>query len=273
MFEDHFASWNTLITCLRQQTRHQTPPTTSANHTEVTCPMTASRELSGSNDQEMAEQQTQPGLSQEEQEAHDLETKGYCITNWKQLCSTAEAAKAKRKAYKAAKAKRKAYKAERQQKAKQRNAFHKRNDNDKDRIIQAKSFEIQDLCARLNGINQKHQLEIERITKFRDTEIRNLRELVRDKNELIEEYGCVDKAVIKIEHTAELESRDQMQAMLLVDLRELCQVYDEEVEVMKETIDRQGKCAPVPTSLISGLLTLLFQLFLPTTPPSTSKAP
>lgn len=202
--------------------------------------MNDNRELSGSDDQEMAEQQAQPSLSQEEQEAHDLETKGYCITNWKQLCSTAEAAKAKRKAYKA----------ERQQKAKQRNAFHKRNDNDKDRIIQAKSFEIQDLCARLNGINQKHQLEIERTTKCRDTEFRNLRELVRNKNELIEEYGCVEKAVMQREHTAELESRDQMQAMLLVDLRELCQVYDEEVEMMEETIDRQGKCAPLPASLI-----------------------
>lgn len=35
-----------------------------------------------------------------------------------------------------------------------------------------------------------------------------------------------------------------MQAMLLVDLRDLCQVYDEEVEVLKETIDRQGKLRP-----------------------------
>jgi hypothetical protein len=32
-----------------------------------------------------------------------------------------------------------------------------------------------------------------------------------------------------------------MQAILLVDLRELCQVYDEEIAMLKGTIDRQGK--------------------------------
>ena len=182
--------------------------------------MTDSKEVSGSDDQEMAEQQPQPGPSREGQEAHDLETKGFCIVNWRKICGTAEAAKDKRKAYTS----------QRQEKAKQRNAFHSRNN--KDRIIQAKSYEIQDLCARINGMNQKHREEMERVRKFSDRRIKELSEEVRDGNRLI------------AEQETDLESRDMMQAILIVDLRELCQVYDEEIALLKETIDRQGKCTP-----------------------------
>jgi hypothetical protein len=195
---------------------------------EVTCPTVASNQPSTSKDQEISEQQDlynspQQALSQEDQVSHDLETKGYSLISWKQLCtSTGEAAKAKRKQYKS----------ERQQKQQRRNAFHHRN---KDRIIQQKSSEIQDLITRMSGMKKNHKLKIDRITQQTDRYLKMSKERIQG---------------LKEEHTAELESRDQMQAILLVDLRELCQVYDEEIAVLKATIDRQGKCTSSPTLIL-----------------------
>ena len=171
----------------------------------------------------------QPGPSLTDRESHDLETQGYTILSLTQLCNTAEAAKAKRKAYKS----------ERQKKAEKRNAFHTRNN--KDCIIQAKSFEIQDLCARLNGIQQKHKEEMERVTKVKDMRIAAQGEKIRQANMLIQECEDLMEEGKRV-HAVELESRDVMQALLLVDLRELTKVYDEEIEVLKRMVDRQGKC-------------------------------
>ncbi|KAI4841067.1 hypothetical protein E4T44_07867 [Aureobasidium sp. EXF-8845] len=184
-------------------------PPTFSNHMEVTCPTAASDQPSTGKDQEMSEQQDlchspQQALSQEDRVSHDLETKGYSLLSWKQLCcSTGEAAKAKRKQYKS----------ERQQKQQRCNAFHHRN---KDRIIQQKSFEIQDLVTRMSEMKKNHKKEIDRITQQTDFYLKMSKERMQG---------------LKEEHTAELEGRDQMQAILLVDLRELCQVYDEEISV------------------------------------------
>lgn len=229
---------------------------------EVTCPTAGRSEPPASHDQEMSGSSNppQPGLSQAEQEAHDLETNGYTILSLTQLCSTAEAAKAKRKAYKS----------ERQKKQEKRTAYHNRNSSNKDRIIQAKSFEIQDLCARLNGIQQKHKEEMERVTKVKDMRIAAQGERIRQANMLIQECEDLMEEGKRV-HAVELESRDVMQAILLVDLRELVQVYDEEVEALKKTIDLQGKCTcpPLPALLFPHSLTT-FQLFLPITRPSTA---
>jgi hypothetical protein len=193
---------------------------------EVACPTAASNEASTSKDQDMSEQQgscnpSQQTLTQDEQVSHDLETKGCSLISWKQLCcSTGEAAKAKRKQYKS----------ERQQKQQRRNEYHHRN---KDRIIQQKSFEIQDLVTRINEMKRNRKQEIDHITQQKDRQIEIIRQNLGGRIAALHE-----------ECTAELESRDQMQAILLVDLRELCQVYDEEIEVLKATIDRQRKCAP-----------------------------
>lgn len=214
---------------------------------EVTCPTAGS-----SHDQEMTGQQQQgsinsprPGPSltdRETREAHDLSTNGYTILSLTQLCSAAEAAKAKRKAYKS----------ERQKKAEKRSAFHARNN--KDRIIQAKSFEIEDLCARietlkeeirdlrasLSGIEADHRQEIELMTEMKDIKIQMLQVEIEEGESLVAECKR-EKKEMKREHAAELEGRDLMQAILLVDLRELVQVYDEEIEVLRRAIDRQGK--------------------------------
>jgi hypothetical protein len=215
----------------------ETPPT-SIDHMEVTCPTAASNQPSTGKYQEMSEQQDlynspQQALSQEDQVSHDLETKGYSLIGWKQLCcSTGEAAKAKRKQYKS----------ERQQKQQRRNAFHHRN---QDRIIQQKSFEIQDLVTRISDLERGHKLEIEAKIQQRDLRIRIQSQKIKDDGNII-----ASLKLEKEEMAAELESRDQMQAILLVDLRELCQVYDEEIQVLKATIDRQGKCTSSPTLIL-----------------------
>ncbi|KEQ73433.1 hypothetical protein M436DRAFT_46112, partial [Aureobasidium namibiae CBS 147.97] len=126
---------------------------------------------------------------------------GYTILSLTQLCSAAEAAKAKRKAYKS----------ERKKQADKRNAFHARNNKD----------------------------QMERVTKLKDIRIEALRERVREADTSIQEFEDMVEEMRR-EDAAELESRDAMQAILLVDLRELTQVYDEEVEVLKRTIDRQA---------------------------------
>ncbi|KAI4742229.1 hypothetical protein E4T50_07376 [Aureobasidium sp. EXF-12298] len=182
-------------------------------------PVLDNDKLSASHDLEMAEQQevddlVRQGMSQEEQEAYDLETKGYCITSWKQVCSAGEVAKARRE------------RAERQQQKKDKNvASYNRNN---ERVIQKKSCEIQDLCARINQLKRDNQLEIEK---------KNLE--IQSQYLKISELNTTQKEM-KREHQAELESLEQMQALLLADLREWCQVNDEEVEALKETIDRQA---------------------------------
>jgi hypothetical protein len=84
-------------------------------------------------------------------------------------------------------------------------------------------------------MKKNHKLKIDRITQQTDRYLKMSKERIQG---------------LKEEHTAELESRDQMQAILLVDLRELCQVYDEEIAVLKATIDRQGKCTSSPTLIL-----------------------
>jgi hypothetical protein len=190
---------------------------------EVTCSTAISH------DQNMSEPKVLSNLSQQDlshsdQVSHDLETKGYSLISWKQLCcSTGEAAKAKRKQYKS----------ERQQKQQRRNAYHHRN---KDRIIQQKSFEIQDLVTRISDLKRGHKLEMEAKMQQRDFRIKTQSQKIKDDGKFITSLKRE-----KEEMTAELESRDQMQVILLVDLRELCQVYDEEIAMLKGTIDRQGK--------------------------------
>ncbi|KAG9638364.1 hypothetical protein KCU64_g13836, partial [Aureobasidium melanogenum] len=186
--------------------------------------------LPTSNDLEMAEQQevgnlVQQGMSQEEQEAHDLETKGYCITSWKQVCSAGEVAEARRE------------RAERQQQKKDKNlASYNRNN---ERVIQKKSCEIQNLCARINQLKRDNQQEIQRITQDKQREIEKKNLEIQSQYLKISELNATQKEM-KREHQAELESLEQMQALLLADLREWCQVNDEEVEALKETIDRQA---------------------------------
>jgi len=92
---------------------------------------------------------------------------------------------------------------------------------------------------------------MERVTKLKDIRIETLRERIREADTLIQEFEDMVEEMRR-EHAADLESRDVMQAILLVDLRELTQVYDEEVEVLKRTIDRQGKLCP-PLRLSSAL--------------------
>ena len=210
----------------------------------------------------------QPGPSLTDRESHDLETQGYTILSLTQLCNTAEAAKAKRKAYKS----------ERQKKAEKRNAFHTRNN--KDRIIQAKSFEIEDLCARieglkeeirelrarLSGIEEEHQQEIELMTEMKELKIQMLQVEIDEAKSLVASYKR-EKKEMKREHAAELEGRDVMQAVLLADLGELVQVYDEEVEALKKTIDRQGKCTRRPFTCFA--LTSLAD-YIPAFPPEYS---
>jgi hypothetical protein len=221
----------TIITCLRQQIRLSDTPPTSIDDTEVTCPTAASNQPSTNKNQEMSEQQDlynppQQALSQEDRVSYDLETKGYSLISWKQLCcSTSEVAKAKRKQYKS----------ERQQKQQRLNAFHHRN---KDRIIQQKSSEIQDLVTRISDLKRGHKLEMEAKMQQRDFRIKIQSQKIKALERESEE------------HTAELESRDQMQVILLVDLRELCQVYDEEIQVLKATIDHQGKYTSSPTLIL-----------------------
>jgi hypothetical protein len=191
--------------------------TSSTNHMELTYLMASI------NDQEMSSQPDfcTPGPSQEEQEAHNLEPKGYTLISWKQLISTGEAAKAKRAKYKS----------ERQQKQEKRNAFHNRNN--KERIIQQKGIEIQELCVKVSGMRERHREEMEVLMQQKEQSEMESRERIKELKE--------DKEEMKREHTVEIESRDQMQAILLVDLRELCQVYDKEVEMLRRTINRQGR--------------------------------
>lgn len=224
---------------------------------EVTCP------TAGRHDQEMTGQQQQgpinppqSGPSLTDREAHDLSTNGYTILSLQHLCNTASAAKAKRKAYKS----------ERQKKQEKRNAFHARNN--KDRIIQAKSFEIEDLCARieglkeeirdlrsrLDGVEEEHRQEIELMTEMKDIKIQLLQVDIEKGESMLAQYKREQKEM-KREHAAELESRDAMQAVLLVDFRELTQVYDEEIELLRRTIDRQGKCTHPSTCLALTPLT------------------
>jgi hypothetical protein len=225
---------------------------------EINCPM------ADMNDQAMSSQPDlctplQQGLCQEEQEAHDLEPRGYTLISWKQLISTGEAARAKRAKYKS----------DRQQKQEKRNAFHNRNNQE--RVIQQKSIEIQELCVKIAGMKERHRAEMEVLVQQKEmSEMQSrerIRELREDKEELKEK-----KEEMKREHTAELESRDQMQAILLVDIRELCQVYDEEVEMLRRTIDRQGKYTP-STAFAHTFLTNNNQPFHQTTPPSTIYPP
>jgi DNA repair exonuclease SbcCD ATPase subunit len=231
---------------------------------EINCPM------ADMNDQEMSSQPDlctplQQGLCQEEQEAHDLEPRGYTLISWRQLISTGEAARAKRAKYKS----------DRQQKQEKRNAFHDRNN--KERIIQQKSIEIQELCVKIAGMKERHRAEMEVLVQQKEMSemlsrerIKELREEKEEMKQDMEELK-EEKEEMRREHTAELESRDQMQAILLVDLRELCQVYDEEVEMLRRTIDRQGKFL-YPFFFHQTLLTVS-QLFHQTTPPSTIHPP
>ncbi|KAK6007690.1 hypothetical protein QM012_004504 [Aureobasidium pullulans] len=182
-------------------------------------------------DQEMAERQevgdlVEQGMSQEEQEAHDLETKGYCITSWKQVCRTGEVAKVRRER-----------RAEtRQQQQNNILAYHNRH---KEHVIQRKSCEIQDLCARIQNLEREHQQDIQRITEQKQREIEKKNLEIQSQYLRISELNTVQRE-LKRKHQAELESHEQMQALLLADLREWCQVNDEEVEALKETIDRQA---------------------------------
>ncbi|KAG9683844.1 hypothetical protein KCU95_g18024, partial [Aureobasidium melanogenum] len=158
--------------------------------------------LSANDDLEMVEQHevgdpVQQGMSQEEQEAFDLKTQGYCITGWNQICHTGEVAKARREE-----------RAERQQKRKDSNlaAYNRNKDhviNRLNREIESKNLEIQSQYLKISELNAA-QKEMRR------------------------------------EHQAELESHDHREALLLADLREACQANDEEVEALKETIDRQA---------------------------------
>lgn len=219
--------------------------------------------LPGSADQEMVEQQeivelVQEGMSQEEQEAHDLETKGYCITSWKQVCRAGEIAQARRE------------RAERKQQQKESIlTWHNRN---KERVIQKKSCEIQDLCARIKDLKRENQEEIQRIAqeKQREIEKKNL-EIQSQYLKIAGLYAALKE--MRREHRAELESYEQMQALLLADLREWCQVNDEEVDALKEIIDRQGKRAPATTSAVPSLAAdHTCQHSRPLTPTSTTKS-
>ncbi|KAG9833474.1 hypothetical protein KCU98_g10338, partial [Aureobasidium melanogenum] len=193
-------------------------------------PVLDSDKLSASDDLEMAEQQEvgdliQQGMSQQEQEAHDLETKGYCITSWKQVCHAGEIAQARRE------------RAERQQQKRVSNlASYNRNN---ERVIQKKSCEVQDSCARINQLKRDNQQEIQRITQEKQREIEKKNLEIQSQYLKISELNATQKEM-KREHQAELESLEQTQAVLLADLREWCQVNDEEVEALKETIDRQA---------------------------------
>ncbi|KAH0339344.1 hypothetical protein KCU81_g7236, partial [Aureobasidium melanogenum] len=158
--------------------------------------------LSANNNLQMAEQHevgdlVQQGMSPEEQEAFDLETQGYCITGWNQICHTGEVAKARREE-----------RADRQQKRKDSNlaAYNRNKDHVIDRLkreVESKNLEIQSQYLKISELN------------------------------------AAQKATRR-EHQAELESHAHMEALLLADLRESCQANDEEVEALKETIDRQA---------------------------------
>lgn len=207
-------------------------------------PVLDNDKLPGSADQEMSEQQeivdlVQEGMSQEEQETHDLETKGYCITSWRQVCRAGEIAQARRE------------RADRKQQQKESIlTWHNRN---KERVIQKKSCEIQDLCARIKDLKQENQQEIQRITQEKQREIEKKNLEIQSQYLKISELNATQKEM-KREHRAELESHEQMQAHLLADLREWCQVNDEEIEALKETIDRQGKWALLPASAVPSLV-------------------
>lgn len=187
--------------------------------------------LTASDDREMTGQQevgdiVQQGMSQEEQEAHELETKGYCITSWKQVCRAGEIAQARRE------------RAERKQQQKESIlTWHNRN---KDHVIRKKSCEIRDLCARIADLKRENHQEIQRVTEEKQREIEKKNLEIQRQYLKISELNATQKEM-KREHRAELESHEQMQALLLADLREWCQVNDEEAEALKETIDRQGK--------------------------------
>jgi hypothetical protein len=129
------------------------------------------------------------------------------------------------------------------------------------------------LCVKIAGMKERHRAEMEVLMQQKEmSEMQSrerIQELSEDKEELKvekeelkveKEELKVEKEEMKREHTAEMESRDQMQAILLVDLRELCQVYDEEAEMLRRTIDRQGKLCPFVfsnhTFLIDSILAL-----------------
>lgn len=189
--------------------------------------------LSANDDLEMVEQHevgdpVQQGMSQEEQEAFDLKTQGYCITGWNQICHTGEVAKARREE-----------RAERQQKRKDSNlaAYNRNKDhviNRLNREIESKNLEIQSQYLKISELNAA-QKEMRR------------------------------------EHQAELESHDHREALLLADLREACQANDEEVEALKETIDRQGKWAPLTTLTVPSIVDSAHQHSHLLTPTSTTR--
>ncbi|KAI4728040.1 hypothetical protein E4T49_04158 [Aureobasidium sp. EXF-10728] len=193
--------------------------------------MAGSIDMAPSLDQEMAEQQQagglkQQGMSQAEQEAHDLEIKGFCITSWNQVCHTGEVAKARRN---------RAGKQPRQNKEKNNTAYNR----DRERLLQQKNFELNDLYKRVGKIREEFVQEIQRITRTKNQELeaKNL-ELQRQCMKISEMDAAQQE--LEREHQAELESHEQMQATLLGDLHDLCQVNEEEIEALRRTIDQQA---------------------------------
>ncbi|KAI5199063.1 hypothetical protein E4T39_06407 [Aureobasidium subglaciale] len=141
----------------------------------------------------------QPGPTEEQRQAHELETNGYCIVGDFQLCCNAGAAAQARRG-----------KPAKQHKQETVNTNLTRENKQlmgelrlKDCVIHQKSLEIQEQCARILDL-QQGQIEMRR------------------------------------DYRADMSERDHIEATYLADLRELGLVHDEEIEVLRSTIDRQA---------------------------------
>ncbi|KAI5199509.1 hypothetical protein E4T38_06976 [Aureobasidium subglaciale] len=137
--------------------------------------------------------QVQPGPTEEQRQAHELETNGYCIISDVQLCCNAGAAAQTRRGKHA-----------KQQKQETVNANLNRENKQlmgelrlKDRVIHQKSLEIQEQCTRILDLQQSwiemgrdHRADMRERDHIEATYLADLRELGQAHDEEIEVLRC-----------------------------------------------------------------------------------